>query len=101
MPEGIGILEFGALFEDAFLCKDLIDAIHPFLRITPAALKNQALLISHAAELLRRDCPYTHSIISSIFIPCSWAISCRVSFRKLSTPGISDKLRPLSQATPI
>ena len=71
MPEGIGFLKLGALFEDAFLCKDLIDAIHPFLRITPAALKNQALLISHPTELLCRNLLNAHSFIPSILTPCS------------------------------
>ena len=31
MPEGIGFLEFGALFEDAFFGEDLIDTVHPLL----------------------------------------------------------------------
>ena len=101
MLEGIGFLESSALFEDAIIGENLVDSIQPFLRIAAAALEDKPLPVSHPAELLRRDCPYTHSIISSIFIPCSWAISCRVSFRKLSTPGISGKLRPLSQTTPI
>ena len=79
MPEGIGFFKASALFENAFLSENLIDAIHPFLWVAAAALKNQAFLISHMAELPRRDCPYTHSFISSI--PCSWAISCWVSLR--------------------
>ena len=52
MPEGIGFLEASALFGNAFLCENLIDAIHPFLWVAAAALKNQAFLISHTAELL-------------------------------------------------
>ena len=71
MPEGIGLSEANALFENSFLGKNLIDAIHPFLWVAAAALKNQAFLISHTAELPRRDRPYPHSLISSIFIPCS------------------------------
>ena len=69
-PECIGFFEASALFENAFLSENLIDAIHPFLWVAAAALKNQAFLISHTAELPRRDRPYPHSLISSIFIPC-------------------------------
>ena len=79
MPEGIGFFKASALFENAFLSENLIDAIHPFLWVAAAALKNQAFLISHMAELPRRDCPNTHSFISSI--SCSWTISCWVSLR--------------------
>ena len=79
MPECIGFFEASALFENAFLGENFIDAIHSFLWVAAAALKNQAFLISHMAELPHRDCPYTHSFISSI--PCSWAISCWVSLR--------------------
>ena len=71
MPEGISFFEASALFENPFLGQNLIDAIHPFLWVAAAALKNQAFLISHTAELPRRDRPYTHSLISSIFILCS------------------------------
>ena len=71
MPEAVGFLEASALFENALLGKNLIDAIHPFLWVAAAALKDKAFLISHTAELPRRDCPYTHSFISSIFILCS------------------------------
>ena len=78
-----------------------IDTIQPFLRIAAAALEDKPLPISHPAELFLGNLPYTHNFISSIVIACSWAISCWVSFRKLSTPGISERLRPLSQATPI
>ena len=88
MPEGIGFLEASALLGNAFLGENLIDAIHPFLWVAAAALKNQAFLISHTAELPRRDRPYPHSLISSIFIPCSRIISCWVSLRKLSSPGM-------------
>ena len=71
MPEGIGFLEASALLGNAFLGENLIDAIHPFLWVAAAALKDKSLLISHTAELPRRDRPYTHSLISSIFILCS------------------------------
>ena len=101
MLEGIGFLESGALFEDAFVCQNLIDTIQPFLRIAAAALEDKPLPISHPAELFLGNLPYTHNFISSIVIACSWAFYCWVSFRKLSTPGISERLRPLSQATPI
>ena len=101
MLESIGFLESGALFEDAFVCQNLIDTIQPFLRIAAAALEDKPLPISHPAELFLGNLPYTHNFISSIVIACSWAISCWVSFRKLSTPGISERLHPLSQATPI
>ena len=101
MPEGIGCLEFGALFEDAFIGENLVDSIQPFLRIAAAALEDKSLLISHATKLLFGNLQNTHSFISPILMPCSWVISCCVSFRKLSTPGISERLRPLSQATPI
>ena len=100
MPEGVGFFEASALFENASLGEKLIDAIHPFLWVAAAALKNQAFLIFHTAELFLGNLPYTHNFISSILMPCSWAISCWVSFRKLSTPGISERLRPLSQVTP-
>ena len=40
MPEGIGFLEASALFENAFLSENLIDAIHPFLWVSAAALKD-------------------------------------------------------------
>lgn len=101
MLESIGFLESGALFEDAFVCQNLIDTIQPFLGIAAAALEDKPLPISHPAELFLGNLPYTHNFISSIVIACSWAISCWVSFRKLSTPGISERLHPLSQATPI
>ena len=101
MFKGIGFLESGALFEDAFFGKNLVDSIQPFLGGAAAALKDKSLLISHPTELLSGNLLNAHSFISSILAPCSWAISCWVSFRKLSTPGISERLRPLSQATPI
>ena len=53
MPECIGFFEPSVLFENAFLSENLIDAIHPFLWVAAAALKDKSLLISHAAELLR------------------------------------------------
>ena len=71
MLEGIGFFEASALFENALLGKNPIDAIQPLLWVAAAALKNQAFLIPHTAELPRRDRPYPHSLISSIFIPCS------------------------------
>ena len=100
MLEGIGFLESGALFEDTFIDKNLVYSIQPFLRIAAAALEDKPLLISHPAELFLGNLLYTHSFISSILMPCSWATSCWVSFRKLSSPGISERLRPLSQETP-
>ena len=53
MPEGIGFLEASALFGNAFLCENLIDAIHPFLWVAAAALKDKSLLVLHTTELLR------------------------------------------------
>ena len=53
MPEGIGFFEASALFENAFLGKNLIDAIQPLLWVAAAALKDKSLLISHTAKLLR------------------------------------------------
>ena len=53
MPEGVGIFEANALFENAFLGENLIDTIHPFLWVSAAALKDKSLLILHTAELLR------------------------------------------------
>ena len=43
MLEGIGILESGALFDDAFVCQNLIDTIQPFLRIAAAALEDNGI----------------------------------------------------------
>ena len=71
MPEGIGFFEASALFENALLGKNLIDAIQPLLWVAAAALKNQTFLISHTADLRRRDRPSPHRFISSIFILCS------------------------------
>ena len=101
MLERIRFLKTGALFEDTIFDQHLIDPIHPFLQITSAALDDQTFLILHTAELLNRYCLYTHSFIPPMVMPCSWAISCWVNFRKLSTPGISDRLLPLSQAAQI
>lgn len=50
MPEGIGFLESGALFENAFIGENLIDSIQPFLGIAAAALEDKSLLISHPSE---------------------------------------------------
>lgn len=53
MPEGIGFFKASALFENAFLSENLIYAIHPFLRVAAAALKDKSLLVLHTTELLR------------------------------------------------
>ena len=51
--------------------QDFIDTIHPFLRISPTALEDKPLLISHPAKLVCENFPNTQSFISSILIPCS------------------------------
>ena len=53
MPEGIGFFKASALFENAFLSENLIDAIQPLLWVAAAALKDKSLLTSHTAKLLR------------------------------------------------
>ena len=53
MPEGISFFEASALFENPFLGQNLIDAIHPFLWVAAAALKDKSLLVLHTTELLR------------------------------------------------
>lgn len=53
MPEGIGFFKASALFENPFLSENLIYAIHPFLRVAAAALKDKSLLVLHTTELLR------------------------------------------------
>ena len=71
MLEGIGFLESDSLFEDAFIGKNLVDSIQPFLRIAAAALEDEALLIAHPAKLLFGNLLNTHSFISPIVIDCS------------------------------
>ena len=71
MLEGIGLLESGALFEDAFIGKNLVDSIQPFLGIAAAALEDKSLLIAHPAELLCGNLLNAHSFISPIVIACS------------------------------
>ena len=71
MPEGIGVLKLGALFEDAFIGKNLVDSIQPFPGIAAAALEDKPLQISHPAELLCGNALNTHSFISSMLTPCS------------------------------
>ena len=71
MLEGIGFLESGALFEDAFFGENLVNSIQPFLGIAAAALEDKSLPISHAAKLLCGNLLNAHSIISSIVINCS------------------------------
>ena len=71
MLEGIGFLESGALFEDAFFGENLVESIQPFLGIAAAALEDEALLIAHPAKLLFGNLLNTHSFISPIVIDCS------------------------------
>lgn len=71
MLEGIGFLDSGSLFEDAFIGKNLVDSIQSFLGIAAAALEDKSLLISHPAELLFGNLLNTHSFISPIVIDCS------------------------------
>ena len=71
MLEENSILEFGALFENTFIGKNLVDSIQPFLGIAAAALEDEALLIAHPAELLFGNLLNTHSFISPIVIDCS------------------------------
>ena len=71
MLKGIGFLESGAFFKDAFTGENLVDSIQPFLWIAAAALEDKSLLISHTAELLFGNLLNTHSFISPIVIACS------------------------------
>ena len=51
-PVTIGMAFPDSVSQIAFPDENPIDTIHPFLWVAAAALKNQAFLISHTAELL-------------------------------------------------
>ena len=47
------VFELGAVQQDSFLSKQLVDAVHPFLKVAAAALEDQPLLIGHVPQVLR------------------------------------------------
>ena len=46
------ILEFAAVFQDALIGEQTVDAVEPLLRITAAALQNKSFLAVHSAKVI-------------------------------------------------
>lgn len=57
MGEGIRFCEYRAVSQDSALCQQPVDAVHPFLQITAAALQDKTFLTCHCAQLLFGDMP--------------------------------------------
>ena len=47
------MFKFGAIQQDSFLGEQIIDSVHPFLKVAAAALEDQPLLIGHVPQVLR------------------------------------------------
>ena len=47
------MFKFGAIQQDSFLGEQIIDAVHPFLKVAAAALEDQPLLIGQVPQVLR------------------------------------------------
>ena len=46
------MFKFGAIQQDSFLGEQIIDSVHPFLKVAAAALEDQPLLIGHVPQVL-------------------------------------------------